>query len=234
MSRRRPAFPRPAAPVLLALLVGVAACGPRRLAVVGPAPDPAATAAALERRTALQAPARIDFQWSYVETDMRSGGRGVARVEPPAYARLDLFLGNGETILRAALVDDGYRLPPGTEVRMLPPPGLMWGALGVFRTDAGARLLGGDRLEGGAVRLRYGYPGGVELHYQVEGEELVRVDLLEGGELRQWVALVPDPEGSRPLEARYRDQVEVRELRLERTSVRPSDPFPAAIWNPGR
>ena len=64
------------------------------------------------------------------------------------------------------------RLPPGAPDDMLPPPDLLWAALGVVYPSPGARFAGGDRLEDGSVRLRYGYPDGTELHYQVAGDML--------------------------------------------------------------
>lgn len=225
----------PVRAILVALAcVTSATCGPRRLAVVGPVDDPAAEAAALERRTRLVDPTQVIFEWHANEGGVRAEGRGVARVEPPYRARLDLFLRNGETALRAALVDGGFRLPPGADDDILPPPDLMWGALGVLRAHEGARLLGGDRLEGGGVRLRYGYRDGSELHYEVTAGELTRVDLLEGGRIVQTVALTPDPAGPHPLGATYRDLTGFRELRLTRERLETTEPFPDAIWTPGR
>lgn len=214
----------------LALL---AACGPSRLAVVGPVPDPSLVASALEERTRLEEPLQLIFEWQANDGGVRGRGRGVARVEPPYKARLDLFLDNGETALRAALVDGALRLPPGAPDDMLPPPDLMWGALGVLRPDAAAELQGGDRLEDGSVRLRYAYPSGIELHYQVSDGVLTRIDQIENGRVVQEVTLSFAEEGRYPTEATYRHRTEFRELRMTRESLEAVPPYDARIWNPG-
>jgi hypothetical protein len=230
MIRRLPIVARACTAAFLGLLI--AACGPRRLAVVGPVPDPAAAAAALEASTRLEEPLQVIFEWQAHDGGVRGRGRGVARVEPPYKARLDLFLANGETALRAALVDGMLRLPAGARDDMLPPPDLMWGALGILRPDAGARLLGGDRLEDGSVRLRYAYPEGGELHYQVSDGVLTRVDQVENGRVIQEVTLSFAEPGRYPTGATYRHRTDFRELRMTRETLDAVPPFDPEIWHP--
>ena len=91
--------------------------------VPAPPVDAARVALRLEFATRVVRPARILFSWSLSDRDARFQGRGVARVEPPFKARLDLFYGNGETIARAALVDDDLRIPLGTPGRDHPACG---------------------------------------------------------------------------------------------------------------
>ncbi|HET9947451.1 MAG TPA: hypothetical protein VFQ22_00865, partial [Longimicrobiales bacterium] len=148
---RRPHRTARSAPVLAAALV--CACTPRGPAVVGPVPDAQGVARRLVDGTGLEDPLWIVFDWQLNDQGQRVNGRGVARVEPPYRARLDLFLDNGETVVSAALVDGDLRLPPGSPDDILPPPDLMWGALGVFRPRPETRLLGGDRLEDDGTRL---------------------------------------------------------------------------------
>jgi hypothetical protein len=210
----------------------LAACGPSRLAVLGPVPDAAGTASALEDRTRLEEPLQLIFEWQANDGGVRARGRGVARVQPPYMARLDLFLANDETVLRAALVDGELRLPPEAPDDMLPPPDLMWGALGILRPDSEAVLRGGDRLEDGSVRLRYAYPDGVELHYQVSDGVLTRIDQIEGGRVVQEVTLFFAEEGRYPTGATYRHRTEFRELRMTRESIEAVPPFDDEIWNP--
>lgn len=220
-------------PLLVAvLLLGIAACGPKRLAVVGPMPDPGRSAEALVGGSRLDGPARIDFSWELNEGGSRMHGVGVARVEPPYRARLDLFLDNAETVMAAALVDDDLRLPPGAPDDILPPVELMWGTLGVFRPVSGARLLGGDRLEGTAERLRSGAGSGTEIHYEVDEGAVQGLELLEGRSVVQWVRLAHAGDERFPTTATYRNLVNFRELKITRTAVRPSEPFDAAIWDP--
>lgn len=221
-----------AAPFAALLLAGAAGCAPPPPAVVEPAVDAEQLALALEDRTSLQEPLRIVFDWNLNEAGVRMGGRGVARVEPPYHARLDLFLGNGETAIRAALVDGEYRLPPGAPEDLLPPANLMWGVLGVFRPEYGIEMMGAERLEGGALRLRYRYPDGSLIHYRVVDGRVRLMERLEGDHVVERVELEVDSASRYPLEAVYRDLSAFRELRLRRASVERVEPFPPDIWDP--
>lgn len=217
---------------LAAATLAMACAGGARSAVIAPMTDAEGAALELQERTGLEQPLRIVFDWQLNESGQRVEGRGVARVEPPYKARLDLFLDNGETVVRAALVDGDLRLPVGAREDILPPPDLMWGTLGIFRPRVGASLLGGDRLEGEAMRLRYGYDDGRELHYEVAGGALRSLELLEGGHVVQRVD-VAGARGERyPVEATYRNLAEFRELKLVRASLETAGPFDPDIWNP--
>jgi len=225
---------RPGSPLLWLVVVGVAfsGCGPKRLAVLGAMPDVAGTIAALEGGTRPVEPVRIDFTWQLNESGSRVDGVGVARIEPPYRARLDLFLDNGETVIAAVLVDGDLRMPSGSPDDILPPAELMWGTLGVFRPAEGTRVVGGDRLEGGAGRLRYRYPDGTELHYEVAAGSLLGLELLEGESVVQWVRLSSIRGERYPKAATYRNLVDFRELKITRGSVEPADRFDPAIWDP--
>lgn len=220
--------------VLLAALLALTGCAPGRPAVVAPVPDAADIADALRAETRLQDPAQVVFGWRANDRGVRASGRGAARVAPPARARLDLFLDNGETALRAALVDSEIRLPPGAPDDMLPPPDLLWAALGVVHPGPDATFAGGDRLEDGSVRLRYRYPDGTELHYGVQGDVLHRVDVLRGGRIVQEVELVLASGERFPTEATYRHRTDFRELHLVRESIETVSSFPDDIWIPTR
>jgi hypothetical protein len=213
-------------------LVAAGACGPKRPAVLGPLDDPARSAEALKSRSRLEEPTRIDFSWELNEAGSRVQGVGVARFEPPYRARLDLFLDNGETVIAAALVDDDLRLPPGAPDDILPPVELMWGTLGVFRPVQGARLVGGDRLEGERQRLRYRSASGEEIQYEVDSRTVHALELLDGSSVVQWVRLAHSDGERYPLSATYRNLVDFRELKITRESARPSEPFDPAIWDP--
>jgi hypothetical protein len=208
------------------------ACSPRRVVVIAPAVDAEQAALALEDHTGLREPVRILFDWQLNEAGVRVSGRGVARIEPPYKARLDLFLGNGETVVKAALVNGDLRLPPGAPRNVLPPADLMWGTLGVFRPQMGTELIGGDRLEGGGLRLRYRYEDGNELHYRMTDGLLRNVELVEGGHVVQRVRLELDADDRYPLEATYRNLAAFRELKLTRESVERVEPFPPDTWDP--
>jgi len=195
-------------------------------------PDAQATAGVLQERTSIREPVRIDFRWQLNESGSRMSGVGVARIEPPYRARLDLFLDNDESVMSAALVDEELRLPYGASDDILPPVELMWGTLGVFRPMNAATLLGGARLEGEAERLRYAYENGAELHFEVGQEGVRGLELLDGGAVVEWVRLTREGNEPYPRAATYRNLVEFRELRITRTSVATAQPFDPAIWDP--
>lgn len=180
----------------------------------------------------LPGPTRIDFVWTLNERGSRVDGVGVARVEPPYRARLDLFLDNGETVVSAVVVEDELRLPPGAPDDVLPPVDLMWAVLGVFRPVGGSTLSGGDRLENGAERLRYRLDERTELHFEVGQHDLRAVEMLDGDAVIQWVRL-DGAEGERfPTSATYRNLVDFRELTITRNAVAPAESFDPAIWDP--
>ncbi|HSW29657.1 MAG TPA: hypothetical protein VLH75_09280 [Longimicrobiales bacterium] len=223
---------RPLHTFLLSGAFGLVACAPTPVVYVSPPPDPEQVALALEDKTALTEPVRIVFEWQLNEAGMRVRGRGVARIEPPFKARLDLFLANGETVVRAALVDGDLRLPPGAPEGILPPADLMWGVLGVFRPMFGTELMGAERVEGDAMRLRYRYADGRELRFRIVGGRVRTVEILQGGTAVERVELGLE-EGSRyPEEATYRNLAAFRELKLTRQTVEQVESYPPDIWDP--
>jgi len=217
----------------LALLLGLAGCAAGRVPVAGPLDRPDVVADELEARSALSSPTRLDFTWRLNEGGSRIGGVGVARLEAPYKARLDLFLDNGETVVAAALVGDELRLPPGAPLDVLPPAELMWGTLGVFRPVRGMSLMEGARLADEGRRLTYGDRDGRTLTYEMEASGVLRrVDVVENGSVVEWVRLDDDPARPFPESATYRNLVDFRELTLTRTGLRSVEPFDASIWDP--
>ncbi len=219
--------------VCLALpgVLALAGCSRPQVVYAPAAPDPEQLALALEDQTSLREPVRIVFDWWLNEAGVRVRGRGVARIEPPYKARLDLFLGNGETVVQAALVEGDLRMPPGAPQGILPPADLMWGVLGVFRPLLGTELLGADRLEDGALRLRYRYANARELYFRVEGGRVRSVETLQGGHAVERVELGLEDDSRYPAEATYRNLAAFRELKLTRRSVERVEPYPPDIWD---
>ena len=160
------------------LLVLAAACSSRPALPPAPAVDAGRFAAQAERSNPISTTARAVFKWSIREPDLRIGGSGVMRIEPPDRARLDLFLGNGQSVLAVALVADELRAPVGVPLQVVPSPPLLWASLGVFRPGKGATLLGAEGREEEEMRLRYRLPGGDELHYEMRAGQVVGVELL--------------------------------------------------------
>ncbi len=227
-----PSVPRPNPGLSLALTtlaLLLEACAPPPPPPLRPV-DAESLALRLEARGQLEEPARIMFEWSLTDRDARFGGRGVARVEPPYRARLDLFLSNGETVVRAALVGDDLRLPVGAPEGLVPPAELLWGALGVFRPSRGASLQGGTALPDGRVSLSYRYPEGVEVRYFVEGGQVRTVERLRQGQVVERLAVGSPGEDRYPVEATYRNLGAFRELTLTRQTVEQVEAYPPDIW----
>ena len=207
-------------------------CAARQIVIVAPAVNAEQTALRLEDHTRLSEPVRIVFDWELNEAGVRVKGRGVARIEPPYRARVDLFLGNNEPVLKAVLLGGTLIMPPGAPPQILPPPDLFWGTLGVFRPDYGAKLLGGDELEDNALRLRYAYEDGKELHYRIEVGVLRTVELLESGSVVQRVEIDLNAESRYPVQATYRNLAAFRELKITRDRLERVESYPADIWDP--
>lgn len=199
---------------------------------VAPA-DARVTAEAAEDLSRLDAPYTLFFEWSALEAGLRVRGRGVARVEPPYRARLDLFTTQGVRIAVAALVEDDLRLPPGTP-DILPPAALLWGTLGVFRPGEGTFLSSGLRFGNEGTGLRYGLPGEDELHYRLRDLRIEEIEVKRQGRTLEELRLVRTDGDRFPREATYRDLVRVRELRITLERVEDASPFPSRIWSPGR
>ncbi|MSR23204.1 MAG: hypothetical protein EXR92_06660 [Gemmatimonadetes bacterium] len=186
-----------------------------------------------ERASPLDAPYRLVFDWSLDEPGTRLRGRGVARIEPPFRARLDLFLSNGELAAAAALVGDEMKIAEGGTAE-LPPPPFLWGTLGIFRPGESSTLVGGRRSEPGLVELTYLPDGGGEILFRLQGSRVQAVEVTRDERPREELRLVRS-EGDRfPREATYRHLDEVRELRIRLETVENAEIFSSDIWDPTR
>ena len=212
---------------LAALALG---CAPPPPPPPAPPIDAQGLALRLEARGQLLEPVRILFDWRLSERDGRFRGRGVARVEPPYKARLDLFLPNGESALRAALVNDDLRLPGGAPDGLVPPPEMLWGTLGVFRPSRSATLERGESLADGRAAILYRLPGGIGLRYVVGDGGVHVVERLSGGRVVERLAVEPEAGGRFPSEATYRNVTAFRELTLTRREVTSVELYPPDIW----
>ena len=214
------------------------ACAPLQRAGPGvqlEAPSAAASAAALaaEEATRIAAASRLVFAWRAQEPDFRGSGTGVARVEPPDKARLDLFLDNGEVAATAALVGDDLRIPAELPGELVPPPALFWAALGVFRPGSGATLIGA-REGNGTVELGYRLPMGDRIRFRLRGHAVADAMVLNGSAVVERItASEPRPGSGYPAEATYRNLQDYRELRLRLETFEHVDAFPPDIWYPG-
>lgn len=212
--------------------LAMSSCAARQVVIVAPAVDPEQAALRLEDHTRVDGPIRVIFDWELNEAGIRVKGRGVARIEPPYRARVDLFLGNNELILKAALLGDELIMPPGSPRQILPPADLFWATLGVFRPNYGAEFLGGDELENNMLRLRYRNADGKELHYHIEDGSLKRLELLDGNTVVQWVEVELSGESKYPVVATYRNLAAFRELKIIRDRLERVESYPPDIWDP--
>ena len=96
--------------VIALFAVASSGCGTKRLAVAGPLDNAPGVATALQRSTVIDDRAWITFTWQLNESGSRVRGEGVARIESPYHARLDLFLDNGETVIADLGSDEPQRL----------------------------------------------------------------------------------------------------------------------------
>ena len=230
--------------MVLALVSACAGAGGTGTGSPGPTPaapatsegrlaaDVGAEALEAEQRTRPGRPGRLTFRWRAREPDFRGSGVGVARIEPPYRARLDLFLDNGETVAIAALVNDELRIPRSLPTELVPPAPLLWAALGVFRPGNGAEMLQGT-IEQGAMVVRYRLRSGSQVRFRLRDGGLVDAELLERGSAVERV-LVSGTHGESvyPAVATYRNLADYRELELRLESVEYVDPFPSDIWTP--
>jgi hypothetical protein len=211
---------------LVAALAAVslaAACTARPAQLGAPRPE-------LERRALQdvrpQGPVHVIFEWRLQERDARFHGQGVARVDAPRRARLDLFGPRGESYLAAALFGAELRLPPGVPDGVIPPAELLWASMGVFQPPEGARLAGSDSTDS-AVRLGYERDGASWL-YEIRDGRLWFVEYQDAVgrhtvELRGRADALPEW-------AHYRDWAHFRELLLTVTQVENVDGFDEEIW----
>ena len=199
-----------------------------------PAVDVYRRALLVEARTRLKTPVRLIFDWSVREPGLRSSGRGVARLEPPYRARLDLFTERGETVLRAALVGDELRLPDGASDELIPPPALFWSSLGVFRPGGDYRPAEGWEADDGTLRLSYESDTLPNLLYALDGNgDVAALALLRDGDAVDELSLSAPLRDGFPTEATYRNLIDFRELTLTLDTVEIVESYPSDIWSPG-
>lgn len=192
-------------------------CAPRARPLSGvPAPEVALPGAALapERQ-------RVLFRWRYEEADgFDARGEGVARIAPPDSGRLDFFLDGGLGGGWAVLLGDRLVAPGGGVVqRVIPPPPLMWAALGRLAIPPAADTT--VRTAGDTVRADVGRDPVWRVTFV--GPRLTRLERIDGGRLVEWVQ-------RDSAAVRYRHEAGRRGLVIEVQRMESADAFPASIW----
>ena len=162
------------------------------------------------------------FRWDYEENSLIARGEGSMRVAPPDSARVDLFLAGGIPVGRAILTGNTVRATNQQQVeRFLPPPPMMWAALGRLAIPALPDTV--VTVDGDVLYADVGRPAAWRI--TIKGNRLMRLARLSGGRI---VEMVTRDEGGRLLyEVPGR-----RKLWLGITRDDEVPAFDASIWGP--
>lgn len=203
------------APLLLCVLV--ASCAPRVHKLQGiplavPLPNPQLAPGHRQ----------LVFQWEYSEPELLIRGEGVARIAAPDSVRLDLFLGNGLGGGRALLIGDTLTTPGNDFVhRYLPPPTLLWAALGRLALPPARDTTA--RVDGKTVRADIGHDP--QWRITLLDSQLVRVERIDDRRLREWVERRPSGR------IVYHHETARRTLSITVNRTEELSGFDASIWN---
>lgn len=205
--------------VARAALAGVAlsACAQRIHPLIGVAPLNATLPAFAIPAT----PQKLTFRWELNDNSIVARGDGVARLQAPDHARVDLFLGGGFGAAAAAiLVGDSLIVPPGASGRdMVPPAPLLWAALGRLALPAVPDTI--IRVAGDTLRASLGSP--VKWRITSVAGALTRVERISGNRIVEWV----DRGNGRRIHYELSGR---RSLVLDIENQQPAAPFDASIW----
>ena len=216
-------------PLTLALCLGAigasVACVPRARPLVG-----VETAARLPAAQLPAVPQLIRFAWRYDDDTFDVKGDGVVRSGPPDRARLDLFIANGFGNGMAILQGDSLFVP-GIDLirRFLPPPPLLWGALGRLALPAGRDTVA--RQDGDTLRADISGTDIDKRTWRVHfaNAQLVRIERIEDGRVVEWTERTPQPDGT--LTLRYRNAAGRRSLAIDVSEViNIVEGFDDSIW----
>ena len=201
---------------VVAVVALTGACAPRVTPLKGaPAPNRALPS--------IQMPGghrRIVFRWDFEEQSLLTHGEGAIRTASPDSARVDLFLTGGIAAGRAVLIGDSLRAPNRAQVaRVLPPPAMMWAALGRLAIPPLPDTVVTE--EGGMLYAEIGRPAAWRI--TVKGGRLTQLARLNGGRIAE---VVTRDDGGRLLyEVPGRRKLWLGIIRDEEVA-----PFDATIW----
>lgn len=200
------------------LLLALGACAPRARGLPGtPAP-----ALLLPRATLPVGHTRASFRWEYEDADFAARGEGVVRAAAPDSARLDFFVDGGLGGGWAIVIGDELRAPGGDAVRrFLPPPPLLWAALGRFAVPAATDTTA--RVDGADVRADIGRDPVWRATFT--NDRLMRLERIDGGRI---VETVDRTDAG----ARYEHATARRRLILTVTRAPTITEFDGTIWRP--
>ena len=209
----------------LAVVLMVAACAPRARPLTGEV-----TTSAIPRSGLAAVPELYRFDWQYADETFDVRGDGVVRTGPPDRARLDLFIANGYGN-GMAILDGDSLFTPGIDLirRFLPPPPLLWAALGRVALPAGRDTV--VRLDGDTLRADISGTDRDARRWRVHfaGSRLARIERIEGARVVEWAERVPGEAGT--LRLRYVHTTGRRSLSLAVQDVIPvPEGFDDIIW----
>jgi hypothetical protein len=168
------------------------------------------------------------FDWSIRDRELNFSGRGVLRLDRGQRARVDLFDQRGNTLAAAIVEGNSMRMvPAGIADRMLPPPALLWSALGMFRPPVDAPLVS-TSVSSGATVLDYARDD-TRWRFRFEGDALRHVEWNANGG-RRTVELRGSSQFGLPAEGTFRDWSEFRELTLRATEINEATAFDPDVW----
>ena len=165
---------------------------------------------------------RIVFGWEYKERVFAAKGDGVARIASPDSVRIDLFLENGTYAGFVVMIADSLtRVAQDEARRSLPPPPLLWAALGVVRVTAADTIA---RQDGDTLRVEVGREPAWRLAFS--SRSLVRMERIASGKIEQTV------ERRDSTHVVYRQPGAGKSLVLSIRGFFAETGFDAAIWRP--
>jgi len=203
---------------LAAIVFAGGGCAPRAPALAG-APAPERTLPVIQLASGHR---KIVFRWNYQENSLMANGDGAIRVAAPDSARVDLFLTGGISAGYAVLVGDRLTAPNQAQIeKVLPPPAMMWAALGRLAIPALPDTV--LTVDGDIVYADIGRPAAWRV--TIKGSRLMQLARLSGGRIAE---VVTRDEGGRLLyEIPGR-----RKLWLGITRDEEVPAFDASIWGP--
>ncbi|MEO8945157.1 MAG: hypothetical protein ABI338_01570 [Gemmatimonadaceae bacterium] len=210
-------LPRRLGLAAMSLALVVVSCAPRIHALPGIAP----ANAVLPSFALPSIPQKLTFRWELNDNSIVARGDGVARMEAPDHARVDLFLGGGFGAAAAAvLVGDSLIVPPNSNGSdLVPPAPLLWAALGRLALPAVPDTI--IRVVGDTLRASLGDP--VQWRITAVGGELTRVERVSGNRIVEWVERNPGKQTRYELSGS-------RSLVLDIETQQPVAPFDPSIW----
>lgn len=165
---------------------------------------------------------RFVFDWTYEDPDIHASGDGAVRAAYPDSARVDLFVAGGLGGATAILVGGELRAPgPNAIRRVIPPPPLLWAALGRLAVPPAADTTA--RLDGDTLRVDIGR--GSVWRVTIASGALRRLERIEDGRIVQSVIRADDRH------VRYFDAPSRRSLELVVSAVDRNAEFDASIWS---